>query len=168
MAQFYFLSILFNIIAGLILIYGRDLTCFDAVESDDNDDLSFDESSAIGDDDFGVSEEAPKVKAADKISDIGLFNNQTFRLVVGILSVFVALMKLLSSMDTPFVGDLLPAVAGFLCGFSLLLEFYIVSSGEDNIPENVKSIFIDSRKYIGIACLAVGVLHFVLPRILFL
>ena len=28
MAQFYFLSVLFNILAGLILLYGRDLTAY--------------------------------------------------------------------------------------------------------------------------------------------
>ena len=91
MAQFYFLSVLLNILAGLILIFGRNLA----------------EPLAEGDDDDGES--------AITIGSFSL-DNSGFRLVVGILCVFVALMKILSVFkgDVPVVGDLLPVLAGLI------------------------------------------------------
>ena len=144
MAQFYFLSILLNILAGLILIFGRNLAEPPAEAEDDGE-------SAIS---------------------IGSFSldNSGFRLIVGILCVFVALMKILSVFngDIPVVGDLLPVLAGLISGASILLEYYMASSVDEPLSENPITKIIEWRKYIGIGCVAVAILHFVFPQIIFL
>ncbi|HBG65870.1 MAG TPA: hypothetical protein DDW78_05305 [Treponema sp.] len=156
MEQFYFLSVLFNILAGLILVYGRDLTKGD--EADDGLELIEDGSGE------GEKEQGALFK------DFDGFNNATFRLVIGILSAFVGIMKLLAAYDgIPVLGDLLPALAGVAAGASLLIEYYLLNASDpDTLPEGLQGIFIDSRKYIGVLCLIVGLLHFIFPRVLVL
>ncbi len=181
MAQFYFLSVLFNILAGLILLYGRDLTMYSADSQEDSNLPAVDpfedeegESSADEDDfsDFGSEGSAPEVSsvsaAKSSLENFSLFNNRTFRLVTGVLSMFVAIIKLLSPMDMPFIGDIVPAFAGLIGGFAFLVEYYEISSEDSSLNETVEAIFIDSRKYLGIICLAAGVLHFLIPRVILL
>lgn len=144
MAQFYFLSVLLNILAGLILIFGKNLASSPAEDTDDGE-------NAIS---------------------IGSFSldNSGFRLIVGILCVFVALMKILSVFkgDVPVVGDLLPVLAGLISGASILLEYYVASSEDEPLSESPVAKIIELRKYIGIGCIAVAILHFVFPQIIFL
>ena len=144
MAQFYFLSVLLNILAGLILIFGKNLA----------------EPLAEGEDD------------GESAITIGSFtlDNSGFRLIVGILCVFVALMKILSVFkgDVPVVGDLLPVLAGLISGASILLEYYIASSEDEPLSETPIAKLLEWRKYIGIGCIAVAILHFVFPQIIFL
>lgn len=152
MAQFYFLSILMNILAGLILVFGINLVS----ERVDDD---FDED---------ISESDKKVKKT--FGDLGL-DSLGFRMVTGILCVFVALMKILSVFrnDVPVIGDLIPAFAGFAGGASILLEYYVYTSDQEiSVNENVQKVFIDSRKIIGYICFAAAVMHFVFPQVLFL
>ena len=99
--------------------------------------------------------------------------NETFRLVVGIASALVGLMKLLSVVegDVPIIGDLFPALAGFLVGFVLVFEHYRerVSSGEfSERAEKVDRLLVANKKVIGVAALAASVLHFLFPRVLLL
>lgn len=176
MAQFYFLSVLFNIIVGLVLMYGRDLTVYSSA-SDGNENLpatmdSFDtdDEDSFGDIGEEDSDASPVAASGSKTSleNFSVFNNRTFRLVTGILSIFVAIIKLLSPMDVPFIGDILPALAGMLGGFAFLVEYYEISSDGSSLNETVESIFIDSRKFVGLICLAVGVIHFLIPKVILL
>ncbi|MGN0730069.1 hypothetical protein [Treponema sp.] len=148
MVQFYFLSVLLNIFAGLILVYGKNLI----VQKQD----SFDD----------------EIESDKRISFGGLnFDSPGFRLVVGVLCVFVGVMKILSVFrnDVPVVGDLLPVAAGFFSGASILLEYYIYTSSEiDSVPPAVCKVFIDSRKIIGAGCILIGILHFVFPQAMLL
>ncbi len=174
MAQFYFLSVLFNILVGLVLMYGRDLTALSAsgdeeatlpsVDTFPEDEDSFGD---LGGDD-GYEEASASSGPKSSLESFSVFNNRAFRLVVGVLSIFVAIIKLLSPMDVPFIGDILPALAGMLGGFAFLVEYYEISSDGSSLNETVESIFIDSRKYLGIICLAAGVLHFLIPRVILL
>lgn len=84
MAQFYFLSILLNIIAGLILVYGVNL-------ADREDSLS------------EIEDDGSSFKKS--INDFGI-NSASFRLIVGVLCVFTAIMKILSVFrnDIPVGG----------------------------------------------------------------
>ena len=145
MAQFYFLSVLLNILAGLILVFGRNLA----------------EPASSTEDEDGES--------AILIGSFSL-DNSGFRLVVGILCVFVALMKILSVFkgDVPVVGDLLPVLAGLVSGASILLEYYVASSEDEPLSQTPIAKLIEWRKYIGIGCVAVAILHFVFPQIIFL
>ncbi len=146
MAQFYFLSVLLNILAGLILIYGKNLA-----------DESFEDENQI-----------TKTGISFGVLD---FDSTTFRLIVGILSIFVAIMKIISVFrnDVPIIGDILPVFAGFAAGASILIEYYISTTSEDeSITGNIYKVFIGSRKYIGIGCIVIGILHFIFPQVLFL
>ncbi len=150
MAQFYFLSVLLNILAGLILIYGRNIATQSSSEDETEDETQVKPSLLAG----GLD-----------------FNSSGFRLIIGVLCIFVAVMKILSVFrnDVPVIGDFLPVIAGILSGTSLLLEYYVsISENEDSEEGSIYSFFIGSRKYIGIGCIAVGILHFVFPQIIFL
>ena len=91
--------------------------------------------------------------------------------IIMVLSVLVGLMKLLSVVQdgVPVVGDLLPAVAGLVGGFCVLLQFYMETNSIDYAPNGlIQKLFVDSRRTIGICCLVVATLHFVFPRAIFL
>ena len=127
MLQFYFLSILVNLLIGITLVYG------------DNEKIS-------------------------------ILDDKTFHLVVGILAVFVGVIKFLSAVKgVPFLGDLLPAMANILGGGSVLVSYYLARANEELSPSDiVQFIFIDKKKYIGIGCIAIAVIHFIVPDVLFL
>ena len=72
MLQFYFLSILLNLVTGIILVYGKNL----------------------------ISGESPESKARGILGENAFFDDKNFRLVLGILTVFVGIMKLLSVVRT--------------------------------------------------------------------
>ena len=143
MLQFYFLSILLNLITGIILVYGKNL----------------------------ISGESPESKARGILGENAFFDDKTFRLVLGILTVFVGIMKLLSVVrtDVPVVGDLLPATAGLFGGYGILVEFYKTNSASElALPHWIDLCFVERRKYVGYACIAAAVLHFSFPDVLLL
>lgn len=146
MLQFYFLSILLNLMVGLLLVFSDS----GEGEESDLDDV---------------------INDSFQNRFLAVFDNRNFRLIVGILCVLVGLMKLLSVTqgDVPVVGDLLPALAGIAGGFCVLLAFYQESSSIDitSMPV-IESIFIGGKKYIGIFCLVAGILHFIFPKVLLL
>ncbi len=149
MVQIYFICILLNLLAGLVLMYGKSKI---SAEEDEVDD-----------------------KKSKKISSFNetfsFINSKSFRLVLGIMLVFVGFMKILSvyKSDIPIIGDLFPVLSSFMAGTSILLEFYIETADTaTNIPENVKKFFIGGKKYIGITCIAVAVLHFIFPGVVLL
>ncbi len=158
MAQFYFLSILLNLLTGLVLVFGKsfaDETLYKPLGSDEFDGYDVDDESDV------------EVDRTMSRLDI---NSRSFRLVVGILGVFVAVMKLVSVFrsDVPLIGDFIPFLAGFLGGSSLLLEYYVSTSSEVFVPESIQHVFVDNRKIMGYACIAAAVLHFVFPQIVLL
>ena len=178
MVQFYFLSILINILAGLVLVYGLNLTKKDYGLSLSDEDSSLSEEPVFSDEDDDEdpfadkksSKEVPVSKKNEKGGVVAV-NNPAVRIILGVLAFFVGVMKILSvySGDIPVVGDLLPAIAGLFGGTSLLIEYFIYSSSyEPNIPDGVQSVFIDSRKYIGVLCIVAGILHFIFPKVLLL
>ena len=135
MLQFYFLSIVMNLLAGFMLFSG-----------DTGSVLEF--------------------KSGFSLKD------ETVRLVVGIFSALVGLMKILSVIegDVPVIGDLIPALAGFLSGFILIYEYYRNSTSLDTSEktEKIDRILVANRKIIGAAALIAAVLHFLFPRVLLL
>lgn len=165
MLQFYFLSVLLNVLAGLVLVYATDLSkkhaAAEGEEVSDDSDATIDEG----------SESAKKIDVSKLFTSGAFLDDLNFRLVLGILSVLVGVMKLLSTVqgDAPVIGDLVPAFAGIAAGASILLEFYNVKNvmGTD-LPAVVNKIFLEGRKYIGVFCIIAGVMHFIFPRVLFL
>ena len=153
MLQFYFLSILLNIVAGLVFIYAGkgngDETSLVLSDSDDfnpeTDDLNFD------------AEASSSEKKSSKKENLK--------------NALTGLMKLLSPIqyDVAVVGDLIPALAGLAAGAVLLLDWYQERSEvELPLPEMIQNIYTGGRKYLGIFCIIAAVLHFIFPLVLFL
>ena len=98
--------------------------------------------------------------------------DETFKLVVGILSAVIGVLKLLSAVegDVPVIGDLIPALSGFLCGFILIIEYY---RGRSSIAiseqtEKVNRLLVSNKKIIGVIALIAAALHFLFPKVLLL
>lgn len=143
MLQFYFLSVLLNCIAGLVLALGKGSTA--TLESVD---------SPI------QSKNSPDI-----------FENRTFKLVIGILTCFTAIIKLLSAFpgSVPVIGDLIPAAAGLLGGAALLIDYYLgQESVESKLNPKLENLFIANKKYIGILCIVAALLHFLFPKVVIL
>ena len=147
MLQFYFLSVLLNLITGLILF------CSEKNVSKEI-----------------VSTEEVQSEVQVKNDVLGFMDNKNFKLVLGVLSVLVGLMKLLSVVqnDVPVIGDLLPSAAGLVGGFCILLDFYKNSSTVEMNPNKFVQFVSENQKSIGIFCIVVAVLHFIFPKVLFL
>ena len=135
MQQFYFLSIVLNVLSGYILISKEE--------------------------DGGL-----KFKSGFSLKD------ETFRLVVGILSVITGLLKILSATegDIPVIGDLIPALTGFLTGFILIFEHYRnrLSLDENEQSEKIDRLLVSNKRVIGITAIIVAALHFLFPKVLLL
>ncbi|MCL2809402.1 MAG: hypothetical protein FWD24_04970 [Treponema sp.] len=96
-------------------------------------------------------------------------NNPTFILALGILSAVSGVLKLLSSMDIPVIGDLLPAASGIIAGIILIFGIYRQNiSSKPGELDRLGVSLLAFRKPIGLILLAVAVLHFLFPRALFL
>lgn len=166
MLQFYFLAVLLNVMAGLILVYAADFmrgtslgAAADGV-ADDGLDAERTEpgDSADGDDGRLFAHES-------------FMNDSLFRLVVGILAVFSGVLLFFSPIqnDAPVVGDLVPALACICGGAALLLEFYANKlSTEIRLPFFLQGIMVTGRRYLGVFCIIAGIVHFIFPRVMFL
>ena len=147
MLQFYFLSVLLNLVTGLILFCSADMESKDVVPVE------------------GAEQETAKKNDA-----LGFMDNRNFRLVLGVLAVLVGFMKLLSVVqnDVPVIGDLLPSVAGIVGGFCILVEYYKTSSTVEFNPPSPVRFVMENHKAVGVFCIVVAVVHFVFPKVLFL
>ncbi|MDR2797846.1 MAG: hypothetical protein LBB80_05840 [Treponema sp.] len=102
----------------------------------------------------------------------GVLEHDTFRLILGILSIITGLFKLLSAMqgDVPVIGDLIPALSGFASGSVLVLAHYRTRT---NLPQTsspgmtaLERILITYKRPIGFFALGTAVLHFLFPQAL--
>ncbi|MFP3043018.1 hypothetical protein LQZ19_14480 [Treponema primitia] len=97
--------------------------------------------------------------------------NESFRLILGVLTIVMGFLKILSSVqgDVQIIGDLIPALAGFLAGFVLVFEYYRSRSTlEPEHTEKIEQLLIHNKKWIGFIALAAAALHFLFPTVLFL
>ncbi|MDR2478611.1 MAG: hypothetical protein LBD48_04780 [Treponema sp.] len=139
MIQFYFLSIIFNGLSGFLLIMGENTNGF-------------------------------SIESSMKFSPA----SSTFRLVLGFLTGATGILKLLSPSEKPLIlGDLIPALAGIAAGFILIFGFYrehASSGGLENggSLDRLGDAFLRYRKLAGAGLLAVALLHFLFPTVLFL
>ncbi|HUZ18526.1 MAG TPA: hypothetical protein VMV68_09060 [Spirochaetia bacterium] len=137
MLQFYLLSVVMNLIAGVMLSAGYLETKIPVLS--------------------GIKE---FVEARPGLN-----------LTIGIITLIVGLFKLLSvtNGDVPVVGDLLPALAGLTMGYMLILDYYKSKSDVTSpFVATSERIFLANRIPIGIAGMVIAVVHFLLPRVLFL
>jgi hypothetical protein len=135
MVQFYFLSILFNVITGLLLLNGND---------------------------------GNEIFEGNILSSM---SNESFKFILGILSIVMGVLKLLSPTDgdMPVLGDLAPALTGLMGGFILCFEYYMGHTTLATTSVNtIDALFIKNEKLFGILSLAAAALHFLFPKVLFL
>jgi uncharacterized membrane-anchored protein len=98
-------------------------------------------------------------------------DNETIRLVLGILTLVSGLLKLLSSIegDIPVIGDLFPAVFGLFAGFILVFDYYRTKTSiESEKSELVERILTQNKRWIGFVTIVSAILHFLFPSVLFL
>jgi uncharacterized membrane protein HdeD (DUF308 family) len=103
---------------------------------------------------FGRNDEWPRV--------------DTYRFVLGILSVLTGLLVLISPIAGSIAGDLLPALAGLACGVTLIYEYFDTEPEEGDAPNVVRILLLTNQKMIGYISATVGILHFLLPKVMFL
>lgn len=100
-----------------------------------------------------------------------LFQHAGFRLTMAIVAFVVGFLKLLSVSpgDVPVVGDLLPALAGMVMGFTLFLQYYKDrTTVESSSLTSLDRVFGNNSAIIGTLGIIVAVLHFFLHTVLFL
>jgi len=91
-----------------------------------------------------------------------------FKFSLGILSLIIGLFKILTPTigDIPVVGDFLPAVTGIVLGGVLLLEFFRTKSDvSSEAISKIEGAVVQNRKFIGVAGIVVGILHFLMPAV---
>jgi hypothetical protein len=101
------------------------------------------------------------------------FKNPSFRLVLGIVTAVIGLLKLLSVVpepgNYPVVGDIVPAFCGLAAGAALVYDFYTTYATISSPSVEKLSAFINiHQKAIGGIAIASAVLHFLFPTALFL
>ena len=172
MLQFYFLSVLLNLLVGLILFYSKDISDSAAAVDEETEVLENDEFSDLQVDGVSSGEKKSKVSGIfAKFFGNGSFTDDAmFYLITGALAVFVGIIKLLSAVNGPaFFGDLIPALAGIAGGASVLIKYFEMKSSMSlEMKPFLNLILVESRKYVGIACMVIALLHFVLPGVLFI
>ncbi|HOX17453.1 MAG TPA: hypothetical protein PKW82_03280 [Spirochaetales bacterium] len=117
-----------------------------------------------------VSRDAPsRGTATDGIRSF--LSDRIVRLILGIMSASVGFFKLVAVMrgDIPVVGDLLPAAAGMVSGFTLLLEFYRDSSEvKGELVARLEELLLARSRIIGVAAIVTGFVHFLFAQVIFL
>ena len=114
---------------------------------------------------------AAKEDSADETNAQFFFTSGGFRLILGIISVVVGILKFLSPMKTLILGDLVPALAGLVAGFVLVFGFYrerTSRTGDEGRFGSFGETLLCHKKAVGVGLLVCAVLHFLFPRALFL
>ena len=71
--------------------------------------------------------------------------------------------------DQVFLGDLIPSLTALVAGTTLVLEFYKKDSPERLAStEKLDNILLANKLIIGFLALGFGILHFILPQVVFL
>lgn len=147
MIQLYFLLVLLNIIAGIILISSDSSIKVDMSDLDSDD---------------------KKFSSKNFLENDSIFSNETFGLVTGALCALISFITLFFSYSktgkvVPILGDLLPSTLGLSSGAIILLDYYSKSFADHELPDFVETIFFNNKKYIGFASIIAAVIHFAIP-----
>lgn len=107
----------------------------------------------------------------DAILNAESLQKSGFRLGLGLVAFVVGFLKLLSvsSGDVAVVGDLIPALAGMVMGFTLAFEYYRSrSEAQSSTASTIDSLVERYGSVLGIVGIVSALLHFLLPTVLFL
>jgi hypothetical protein len=147
MIQLYILSIICNVGAGYLLVTGAKRGGRDAAD--------------------------PASPAIDSIEDSLKFSlkNETFRLILGLLTGITGVLKFLSTIDGnfPVFGDFIPALAGLSTGLILVFDFYQAHTNVESEETRRLGGFLEKNRVIfGFFAIAAAFFHFLLPNALLL
>lgn len=108
---------------------------------------------------------------AQAVFDAELLSSRTVYAVVGSVAAIVGALRIVfvTPGDVVVVGDLLPALAGMVAGMTLVLIAYLERvDAPFAFAQRLGTILGDRRNVVGVVAIVVGVLHFFVPRLLFL
>ena len=99
--------------------------------------------------------------------------NETFKLILGILTAITGLLKFLSPYpgSIPLLGDFLPASGGLAAGFLLVFGYYrshVQPVDKEGKLDRFGDAFLKWKKGIGFILFVLALLHFLFPEALFL
>ncbi len=105
------------------------------------------------------------VNSQKHILELPALDQRVFRIVLGVITALTGIIKLFVVVNSKavFFGDFLPAVAGMAAGLALFIQ-----EDNENIAPWLRRVFVTNKFIVGIACLAIALLHFVFPGALFL
>ena len=106
----------------------------------------------------------------DKESDkYPILRDQTFLLILFILSGIAAVLKLASPIgsDIVIISDLLPALSGAAGCMVFFKRWVVITKSERTLPAFFEQLMTYER-IIGFSCLAAGVIHLLFFQVLFL
>jgi hypothetical protein len=147
MIQFYLLSIVCNVIAGLYL--------FLSPEGQEKKN----------------TEEQTKIPERVLPGFMSVFSNKIAKFWLGSSAVIIGIFKMLSPVRSTIVvlGDFLPLLSCFIVGAVFIIDFFKASSDVSSDTVNkLDTIVLKNRKYIGMFCLLTALLHFLVPDLLIL
>jgi len=114
-------------------------------------------------------------KGNDEKSSVTALDSHTFHLILGIISAFTGVLKLLSPYDSKvyILGDLIPALACITSGFLLFFNIYRKDKSSNAAEQtgtidNIGDSLLHNKKSIGLILFVIAVLHFLFPQALFL
>jgi hypothetical protein len=102
----------------------------------------------------------------------GFMSNQTYRLILAIISIIVGIANIFPTYegDIVFFGELLPFIAGVTAGILLLVDF--VSTRQDlnmgktaEIADKVERISKPYLTIVGIIVVIIGMVHALIPQV---
>jgi len=144
MVQLFFLSIVFNGLAGFLFVFA---------------DLGK----------GGSAEDGAKFTSFDSDGGFRLIIG-ILAAITGILKLLLPMGEE-GKIGLPILGDLIPAAAGLIAGFMLIFGFYRERSSHVDSEEKINrfgEVALHYKKAVGIALLASALLHFLFPKALFL
>jgi hypothetical protein len=93
------------------------------------------------------------------------------RIILILLSLLIGVFKILSvtAGDVAVVGDLFPALGLLVIAMVFFLDYYTEQAEiRSGFIERLQKVFITNKKFLGVVLIAVGLLHFLFPGVLFL
>lgn len=151
MIQFYLLSIMCNLIAGLYLFLGPE-----SRENKKED-----------------SEDKTTLKSSQPVLPgiLSIFSNKMAKFWLGSSAIIIGIFKMLSPVKSTVVilGDFLPLLSCIIVGFVFIIDFFKSSSeiASDTI-QKLDAVVLQNRKYIGMFSIITALLHFLVPDLLIL
>jgi hypothetical protein len=149
MIQFYLLSIVCNVIAGLYLF----------LSSDEQEGKEKEDKTAV---------KSPQIVLPGFMS---VFSNKMAKFWLGSAAIIIGIFKMLSPVRSTIVilGDLLPLLSCLIVGVVFIIDFFKTSSDVNSDTINKLDIIVlKNRKYIGMFSLLTAFLHFIVPDLLIL